>query len=130
MARMGDVMLRTAWIFQAVAASPIFLGMGFFAIQKLFNTKRDRFYDFWADFFCSLLAAGIIFIVMVQAQLSFRKTSKQVTLRFEIAKALIATGLWLWQLIDAAAGPATRGGYLAVQEQLYQFAGICSILLL
>ncbi|KAK3109727.1 hypothetical protein LTR53_016695 [Teratosphaeriaceae sp. CCFEE 6253] len=130
MARMGDVFLRTTWAFQTVVASPVFFGMGYGAVAKIFANNRDRFYDLWADFFCAFLAAAIIFVVLVQVQLPFRKTAKRTTLGFEGAKAGLASGLWVWMLLDACFGPATRSGSLLIPEQRFQMVGICAFLLL
>ncbi|KAK5120464.1 hypothetical protein LTR85_006119 [Meristemomyces frigidus] len=113
----------------AIAAAPVFLGLGYFATSMIFNSQRDRFYDFWADFINSFLAAGIIFVVMVQGQLPFHKTPKRVTLRFECVKAAIATVLWVWMLLDALFGPEVHSGHYQVPSQRVAAAAICSILL-
>jgi hypothetical protein len=50
----------------------------------------------------ALMAAGIIFIVLVQRKII---VSGFLTFEFEVAKSLLATGLWLWLVLDSAFGP-------------------------
>ncbi|OAG18204.1 hypothetical protein CC77DRAFT_1096782 [Alternaria alternata] len=50
----------------------------------------------------AFMAAGIVFIVYVQRKAI--ATPYQV-LMFEAAKSVLATGLWLWLILDSAFGP-------------------------
>ena len=54
------------------------------------------------------MAAGIIFIVIVQRKVS---STDLLTLQFEVAKSILATGLWLWLMLDSAFGPWKRRQY-------------------
>lgn len=49
-----------------------------------------------------MFAAGIIFTVFVQRNANMSKT---ITLYFEEAKSGLATGVWLWLLLDTIFGP-------------------------
>jgi hypothetical protein len=48
------------------------------------------------------MAAGIIFIVYIQRKAA---ATPYQTLCFEAAKSVLATGLWLWLILDSAFGP-------------------------
>ena len=48
------------------------------------------------------MGAGILFIIFVQRHPKNTKTS---TFYLEIVKSLLATGLWLWLLLDSIFGP-------------------------
>jgi hypothetical protein len=51
------------------------------------------------------MAGAIIFLVIVQRKAS---VSDGQTFQFEAAKSLLATGLWLWLILDSAFGPWQR----------------------
>ena len=103
--------LTTAWTFQLVAAGPIFIWLGLAAIFNLFYTF-DRVVDFITHLFTSLFAAGIFFIVLVQRKLRKEDASNRpLTLRFEVAKLVLATMLWVWLMMDAIFGPDDHYGY-------------------
>ncbi|KAK5741060.1 hypothetical protein LTR17_004210 [Elasticomyces elasticus] len=125
--RLGQLFLRTVWIFQAIAAGPIFFCLGMLAIFNMFNTF-DTLYEFFTHLITALLAAAIIFIVVVQRTLPPDATSKTLTLRFEISKSILATALWLWLLFDAIFGPRNHSGYYMPRSQRIAVAGISSIL--
>ncbi|KAK3613034.1 hypothetical protein LTR22_028338, partial [Elasticomyces elasticus] len=80
--QLGQLFHRTVWIFQAIAASPIFFCLGMLAIFSMFN-NFDTLYEFFTHLITALLAASIIFIVVVQRLLPLERTSKHLTLRFE-----------------------------------------------
>ncbi|KAK3330452.1 hypothetical protein B0H66DRAFT_62793 [Apodospora peruviana] len=129
-AHLGRIFLTRAWIFQAIIASPamiIYGGVAFFAV---FDGSYYTIYDFVMYLCESILAAGIIFIVLIQRQLkpaSLRSESgKRLTVYFEAAKALLATALWLWALIDAV---LTRDNYYHRSERRIAAAGIAFIVL-
>ena len=65
------------------------------------------------------MAAGIVFLVFVQRKI-FAPPSRQqaavqfqigdftpegLSLLFEVAKAVLATAMWIWLLLDSAVGP-------------------------
>ncbi|KAH7082024.1 hypothetical protein FB567DRAFT_605233 [Paraphoma chrysanthemicola] len=93
--------LRGFGIFQALAALPTMVILGFFAYNQLFYPWEDYYY-FFTSSITALMAAGIIFIVYVQRKAVV--TSYQ-TLLFEGLKSILATGLWFWLIIDSAFGP-------------------------
>jgi hypothetical protein len=59
-----------------------------------------------SDFFTSLMAAGIIFIVIIQRRIQIDALK---TFIFEGVKSVLATGLWLWLLLDTLFGPWQSG---------------------
>lgn len=93
MADIGHVFLTRIWLFQAIVAGPTFVLLGIFAIVNLYSTY-DTTYDFVTNLCTAILAAGIIFIVLVQQQLP--AAGKRLTYRFELAKSVLATALWVW----------------------------------
>lgn len=54
------------------------------------------------DTVTAIMAAGIIFCVYVQRKAQISTTQ---SLLFEAAKSVLATGLWLWFVLDSAFGP-------------------------
>ena len=48
------------------------------------------------------MAAGIIFIVILQLRVALKYTTIFI---FECVKSLLATLLWLWLMLDAVFGP-------------------------
>ncbi|CAN9284967.1 unnamed protein product [Alternaria alternata] len=79
--------------------------LGFFAWEQMVFPYREDFYSFFLDSapsMTALMAAGIVFIVYVQRKAI--ATPYQV-LMFEAAKSVLATGLWLWLILDSAFGP-------------------------
>ena len=90
----------------------------------------DSLYDFFNHLINSLLAAGITFAVLIQRKLLVNRNAKQYTLRFEIAKSVLATALWLWLLLDAIFGPSDHYGYYGGRSRRISVACISSLLLL
>ncbi|CAN9273333.1 unnamed protein product [Alternaria alternata] len=76
--------------------------LGFFAWEQMVFPYREDFYSFFAPSMTAFMAAGIVFIVYVQRKAI--ATPYQV-LMFEAAKSVLATGLWLWLILDSAFGP-------------------------
>jgi hypothetical protein len=103
---LGQVLLTRVWVFQAIVAAPTFTILGIAATINLFSTW-DTIYDFITFLFTSILAAGIIFIVSVQ--LRYSNATKALTFRFEVAKSVLATALWIWLMYDAIFGPSSHG---------------------
>ncbi|KPI37476.1 uncharacterized protein AB675_10374 [Cyphellophora attinorum] len=75
------------------------------------------------------MAGGIIFTVLLQRKIPTGKTSKSMTLRFEILKSVLATALWLWLLLDAIFGPRDHYSYYKDRSQRIMVAAISSLLL-
>ncbi|KAH8658723.1 hypothetical protein BGZ60DRAFT_125367 [Tricladium varicosporioides] len=99
----AEQFVRTACIFQAIAALPTFLWMGESTIEQLlWYSYWDSIYDFTKAFFTSIIAAGILCILSVQRWSSM---SIKTTFLFEVAKTLLATALWLWLLLDSIFAP-------------------------
>ncbi|KAF1830821.1 hypothetical protein BDW02DRAFT_572657 [Decorospora gaudefroyi] len=73
------------------------------------------------------MAAGIVFIVYVQRKAV--ATSLQ-TLLFEGAKSTLATGLWLWLILDSAYGPSRMHDDPEVVRRKVQRDAFASIVLL
>jgi hypothetical protein len=113
-----DQILRTAALFQSLAAFPIafFLGTcawfqlfdyyeGFYYFLQVFHFYKGCSYSILtvlsSDSITALMASGIIFIVIVQRKIV---ATKLLTLQFEAVKTFLATGLWVWLLIDSAIG--------------------------
>ena len=125
---LGRAFLTTIWVFQLVAAGPIFIWLGLAAIFNLFYTF-DRAYDFITHLCTSLFAAGIFFIVLVQRKVG-NSVGETLTLRFEIAKSGFATALWVWLMLDAVLGPDDHYGYRNTRQTRIIAAGVSVILLL
>lgn len=123
----GHVFLARIWLFQAVVAAPTFVVLGMLAIVNLYNTY-DTIYDFVTHLCTAILAAAIIFVVLVQKQLP--GAGKALTFRFEVAKSALATALWLWLMGDAIWGPISHGGYRRDRTMRIVSSAISSILLL
>ncbi|KAF2789883.1 hypothetical protein K505DRAFT_365216 [Melanomma pulvis-pyrius CBS 109.77] len=103
---LDEQILRTAGLFQALAAFPIAFFLGSCAWFALFDTySQGYFYYFFADSMTALMAAGIIFVVIVQRKVV---ATKLLTLQFEAGKTVLATGLWVWLMLDSALGRWSR----------------------
>lgn len=128
---LSRAILTTVWIFQLVVAGPIFIWLGLLALLNLYYTF-DRVYDFVAHLCTFLLAAGIFFIVLVQRKLADDAVAKrlQLTIRFEVAKAVLATALWVWLIMDAIFGPEDRYGYYGMRGARIVASAISAVLLL
>lgn len=125
---LGRAFLTTSWLFQLIAAGPIFVWLGLAAIFNLFYTF-DRAYDFITHLCTSLLAASIFFIVLIQRKLS-DGADGPLTLRFEISKSVCATALWVWLILDAIFGPEDHYGYREGRRTRVTAAAVSIILLL
>ncbi|KAL1797346.1 hypothetical protein ACET3X_003952 [Alternaria dauci] len=99
---LGQQTLRGFGIFQAIVSIPTMVILGFFAWEQMIFPYQEDFYFFFAPSMTALMAAGIVFIVYVQRKAI--ATPYQVLL-FEAAKSVLATGLWLWLILDSAFGP-------------------------
>ena len=75
------------------------------------------------------MAAGIIFIVLIQRKI---RAADLLTFQFEIGKATLATGLWLWLILDSAFGPWQRRRTITEPEKQQRLvrSAFASILLL
>ena len=107
---LGITFLRTYWLFQALVAGPISAGLAISAFVRLFN-MHGPIYDFVTHLCTAALCAAIVFIVLVQRKLPEERTSKDLTLKFEIAKSSLGTALWIWLMLDAAFGPQNQNVY-------------------
>lgn len=78
------------------------------------------------------MAAGILFIVITQLKIPLSRTTNFLTLCLESTKSILATGLWLWLILDSAYGPGYpyyQGDDLLRKERIVRSA-ISVILLL
>ncbi|CZS99903.1 uncharacterized protein RAG0_08173 [Rhynchosporium agropyri] len=98
---LGQQMVRSIGLFQALVAIPALFILGEWALYSLF-TYNVLIYDFIASICNTIFAAGILFIVLVQRKVD---TTPLVTLYLELAKSGFATASWLWLLLDTAFGP-------------------------
>jgi hypothetical protein len=105
MTDIGRAFLTKAWIFQAIIASPTFIFLGAEAMFAVWEPTYWTVYDFITFSFTATMAGGIIFLVLVQRQLP--NAGKLWTFRFELAKAVIATGLWIWLLYVCIRGTSS-----------------------
>jgi len=92
--------LRTLWIFQALAAIPILVLLGLGAVTQFFDTF-ETVYNLIRSLLVALMASAIIFIVLIQHSLSTEYTSRHLTMISEMAKSALATGMWLWLMLDS-----------------------------
>lgn len=104
---LGPAFLRTLWIFQALAATPIvvFLSVGAYS-HFLFTF--DTVYDLITTLCNAIFAGAIIFIVLIQRAIPAEQTTIHLTLRFEVAKSTLATTMWAWLMSDALLNPLNR----------------------
>lgn len=123
----GHVFLTRIWLFQAIIAAPTFIILGMMAIANMYNTY-DTIYDFVTHLCTAILAAGIIFVVLVQKKLP--EAGKKLTFLFEVAKSVLATALWVWLMADAIWGPISHGGYRRDRKMRIVTSAIASVLLL
>ncbi|KAF2646252.1 hypothetical protein P280DRAFT_464489, partial [Massarina eburnea CBS 473.64] len=98
---LGKQMLRGVGIFQVIVAFPAMCILGFLALDQLFY-PYIRYYYFFLDVITALMAGGIVFIVYVQRKAII---SSYQNFLFEAVKAILATALWLWLILDSAFGP-------------------------
>ncbi|KAF2675679.1 hypothetical protein K458DRAFT_437823 [Lentithecium fluviatile CBS 122367] len=124
---LGLQMLRGVGIFQAIVALPTMFILGMMAYIQLFESYL-LYYYFVADSLTAIMAAGIIFIVYVQRKAI---VSSFQTLVFEAIKSALATGLWLWLILDSAFGPWKNWRHIGDEdvERRIKRAALSSILL-
>jgi hypothetical protein len=94
MTDIGGVFLAKAGLFQAIIAGPTFVVLGMCAMFAMWEGSGWSVYDFLTDTCTATMAGGIIFVVLVQRQLP--NVGKTWSFRFELIKAVLATGMWIW----------------------------------
>ncbi|KAF2109617.1 hypothetical protein BDV96DRAFT_585036 [Lophiotrema nucula] len=101
---LGSQMIRTLGLFQALVSFPIGLVLGSFDFAELLfpYVYYGYYYYFVTYLFTCLMALGITFIVITQRRTVLDNTKRLV---FEGVKSGLATGLWLWLLMDSLFGP-------------------------
>ncbi|KAG9190595.1 hypothetical protein G6011_08683 [Alternaria panax] len=99
---LGQQTLRGFGIFQAIISIPTMIVLGFFASDEMVFPYHENFYYFFALSMTAFMSAGIAFIVYVQRKAI---ATPYQALMFEVAKSVLATGLWLWLILDSAFGP-------------------------
>ena len=107
---LGSTFLQTYWLFQAIFAGPISAALAISAFVRLLDT-HGPIYDFVTQVCNAILAGAIVFIVLVQQRMPASRVSKALTLKFEIAKSVLATALWVWLMLDAGFGPENEYDY-------------------
>jgi len=95
---------------------PVTTILGLICFVELFGPSL-LFYDFFRDAINALLAAGIMFLAIIQLRAHLDNVD---TFRFELGKSLIATILWLWLVLDSAFGPWQDGCYNCSPEWQHQ----------
>lgn len=108
--RLGATFLETSWLFQAIFAGPLSAALAISAFVRLLDS-HGPVYDFVTHLCTSILLAAIVFIVLIQRKQPVKQRSKALTLKFEVAKSVIATVLWIWLMMDAAFGPESYNDY-------------------
>ncbi|KAK4218809.1 hypothetical protein QBC37DRAFT_411591 [Rhypophila decipiens] len=105
---LGTVLLTRIWLFQVLISTPIALILGTCSFATLYDGYTSYVYEFCKYLGNTILAMGIIFIVLVQRKLvtggsTFLSsaTGRKFTFWCETVKAVLATGLWGWILLDA-----------------------------
>lgn len=78
-------------------------------------TLVDLFETWHGTYLCvkhlcgTLLAGGIVLIVCTHIYIDGRHgVFKALTVKFEVAKSCMATGLWIWLLLELSFGPASH----------------------
>lgn len=92
---------RAIWLFQALIAG----GLAIIWVNDiLWEVEHPSYganaYPVIRELFLSLLAAMIVYTVIVQWHY-YPDPLARVTARLELGKALIATAMWAWLLLDA-----------------------------
>ncbi|KAK2607026.1 hypothetical protein N8I77_005735 [Diaporthe amygdali] len=98
--RPGHAAARTLWLFQAFVA-------GLLSILWILDILREIDHPSYGsdgypaskDLLLAILAAIIMYTVIVQWQYS--DPHPKIIAKFELAKGLLATVIWLWVLLDA-----------------------------
>lgn len=123
---LATTFLRTIWLFQLVVTSPIAAALGVSAVVRLLEV-HGPIYDFVTSLCTALVAAAIVFIVIVQRRTFENGVSILVTLRFEALKSIFATALWVWLMVDAGVQPES---YFNLKTPRLIAAACSSVLLL
>ncbi|KAM7193737.1 hypothetical protein V8F33_007671 [Rhypophila sp. PSN 637] len=105
---LGTILLTRIWLFQVLISTPITLILGACSMFILYD-GYTYIYDFVKYLGNTILAMGIIFIVLVQRKLvtggssTFLSsaTGRKFTFGCETGKSVLATALWAWILLDA-----------------------------
>lgn len=94
--------VRTLWLFQALIATLLSL---LWTVDVWRETRNPSFgadaYPVSKELFLAILAAVIVYAVIVQWQ--YPDPHPKTTARFELAKGLLATAMWLYLLLDSIA---------------------------
>lgn len=121
-----DTVLRTFLLFQLCVSAPVAASLGVSAYVRLVEV-HGPVYDFVASLLTSMMAAAIVFILILQRKTFDRGLPIDLTLKFEEAKSAMATSLWIWEMVDAGIQPTTmwnrRGPRMAA-------AGVSALVLL
>ncbi|KAG6364255.1 hypothetical protein INS49_005854 [Diaporthe citri] len=98
--RLARAAVRTLWLFQALTGGLLSL---LWAVDILRETRNPSYgsdaYHATKELFLAILAAVIVYAVIVQWQ--YPDPLPKITARFELAKGLLATAVWLYLLLDA-----------------------------
>lgn len=124
---LADTFLRTAWLFQLIVTGPVAVALGGSAFVRLLEV-HGPVYDFVTSLFTALIAAAIVFIIIVQRKTFENGVSIHLTLKFETLKSIFATGLWIWCMIDAGVQPTAIGKWNRLGPRMV--AASCSSVLL
>ncbi len=101
-----DTVLRTFWLFQLCVAAPISAALGVSAFVRLVEV-HGAVYDFVASLITSLMGGVIVFILIIQRRTFEHGLHIDLTLRFEEVKSILATSLWVWEMVDAGIQPTS-----------------------
>ncbi|KAG9238173.1 hypothetical protein BJ875DRAFT_480627 [Amylocarpus encephaloides] len=89
---------RTLCVFQALIALPAMFSMGSYAMGNVLYPYYPDLYAFVKYFCISFLAAGILFIIIVER---YHKSTPRIIFCLEMSKSILATLVWIWILFDA-----------------------------
>ena len=101
-----DTILRTFWLFQLCVAAPIACALGGSAFVRLVEV-HGAVYDFVTSLVTSMTAATIVFLLILQRRTFEQGLHIDLTLRFEVVKSVLATSLWIWEMVDSWIQPTT-----------------------
>lgn len=97
--RQAPAAARTLWLFQALIGGLLSL---LWAVDIWRENRQPSYgshaYHVSKELFLAILAAVVVYAVIVQWQ--YPNPHPKVTARFELAKGLIATAIWLYLLLD------------------------------
>src|SRR5450432_2136995 len=97
----GEQVIHTTWIFQVCVAVYFILVLGASTLSEVVLRYRIELYEFIFYFSNRLVVLLIIFVAVIQWSALDIRTERLSIFVLEGIKSLLATGMWIWLLLDA-----------------------------